>query len=229
MQYVRGNIFRGTLAFLRRRITPINRIMKMRKPKDDPYQTAVITKSLAAHAGYPQRGQDNPLRRRIGTVQERELDVIQSPHVVYRLEDSALGAGSYGVDYRYPLLDIRLLQFCLNLPTEQKFKHGIARRMIRLATIGVLPEMVRTRSDKSRATVPTVHIRMVRDKDALIVKLETSQKSTQLGTYANLNPLIEYLGLLEAETQPDAGINANTVMRAIQLGIWLENNDMPAS
>ena len=121
---------------------------------------------------YPQRYFKYPTRPFSGSVKQREFQVIHSPHILYRLEDSALGAASYGVDYRYPLLDIRLLQFSLSLPLGQKFRQGIKRRMVRETMQGVLPDKIRLRHDKSRATIPTVRQRYVYDKEKLLALME---------------------------------------------------------
>lgn len=131
--------------------------------------------------GYPARQTDNPDRLNCGTMRERELYAVTSVGAALRIRDSAIGAASYGVDYRYPMLDIRLIQYCLDLPPQQKRRDGVQRRMLRLATQGILPDPLRLRSDKTGATVPTAHMRVYNDQ-AMLGNLA----DTPIGTGNNL-------------------------------------------
>ena len=56
-----------------------------------------------------------------------------------RIEGWAASGARHGIEYRYPLLDRRLLAFALSLPPEQ-FRHGQwARWLMRRATSAILP------------------------------------------------------------------------------------------
>ena len=211
------------LAFIKKLTPRLSRTFDTIRGRTKPFVSKIITYELACQTGYPLRGQANPTRHRVGTVKEQELDAILSPHVVFRLEDSALGASSYCVDYRYPLLDIRLLQFCLDLPTNMKVKNGINRRMIRLATTGTLPEMVRTRNDKSKSTVPTVHKRLIHDKKILLAHLNESQIASQLGTYIDVTSLKDRIIKIAPENISDSDVTLGTILRSILLNIWLSD------
>ena len=55
---------------------------------------------------------------------------------------------AHSIEARVPFLDYRLVEFTLGLPEEQKLEGGITKRVLRDAMRGVLPEEVRTRTDK---------------------------------------------------------------------------------
>lgn len=60
---------------------------------------------------------------------------------VSRLEDCSLAAASYGLEYRWPLLDVRLVRFYLSLPLSQKLGPNMGTRYLhRRVMAGLLPE-----------------------------------------------------------------------------------------
>ncbi len=98
---------------------------------------------------------------------ERQLQKIGHQHVSQRLEYSYAAAAQYGVQYRYPLLDIRLLQLCLSFPAWTKNRPGMDRYLFRQAITGLVPEEIRLRSDKSGAVIPHMFLRLQKDKELL--------------------------------------------------------------
>lgn len=59
-------------------------------------------------------------------------------------------AAQFKVEPRYPFFDRRLVEFCLALPAEQKFKDGWNRSILRRSVGGVLPEQIRWRKSKAK-------------------------------------------------------------------------------
>ncbi|MBW4574229.1 MAG: lasso peptide isopeptide bond-forming cyclase [Aphanothece sp. CMT-3BRIN-NPC111] len=55
---------------------------------------------------------------------------------------------AFGIEYRHPFTDKRLVEFCLALPAEQKFHQGITRAVMRRGLAHVLPEIVQQRRGK---------------------------------------------------------------------------------
>lgn len=76
-------------------------------------------------------------------INEFALEMSWSPSLTARLEHSSLMAASYGLEYRWPMLDIRLLQWFLSIPSEQKIgPGGVGRYLHRRAMRGILPESI---------------------------------------------------------------------------------------
>ncbi|MGB1249575.1 MAG: asparagine synthase-related protein [Candidatus Promineifilaceae bacterium] len=74
-------------------------------------------------------------------------------HLTYRMEHWATAGAERGLTYRYPLLDQRLLEFCLGLPANQFYQDGWPRRLIRRVLDDVLPENLlwtKTKQDPAR-------------------------------------------------------------------------------
>ena len=76
------------------------------------------------------------------TLREVEWSFLQGPNsheVRMRIEYSSIVAKKMGFDYRYPLLDPKLLEFFLKLPLEQKRHQGVGRYMMRRYLANVMP------------------------------------------------------------------------------------------
>ena len=91
------------------------------------------------------RREVKPLRRAvvraIGT-RRTQLRLLHHGHLSERMEGWAASGACRGVEYRYPLLDRRVLEFALGLPPEQ-YRHGkTGRWLMRRAFDSVLPPEV---------------------------------------------------------------------------------------
>ncbi|MBF4475775.1 lasso peptide isopeptide bond-forming cyclase [Methanobacterium formicicum] len=54
----------------------------------------------------------------------------------------------FSIELRHPFFDKRLIEFCLGIPTEQKFNNGWDRISMRRAMSGILPKEIQWRRDK---------------------------------------------------------------------------------
>lgn len=69
------------------------------------------------------------------------------------LEESAALARMDGVERRHPFYDVRLLDYCINLPADQKLRDGWTRSILRRALRDDLPQAVSRRVDKADLSV----------------------------------------------------------------------------
>ena len=68
----------------------------------------------------------------------------------YPLELMDKIAGAASIEPRYPFFDLRLIEFCLALPLEQKISNGWTRIVLRRAMETILPPEIQWRSDKGK-------------------------------------------------------------------------------
>ncbi|NCT57268.1 MAG: asparagine synthetase B family protein [Legionella sp.] len=87
-----------------------------------------------------------------------------APFVSTRLENCTLMAASYGIEYRWPLLDPQLIQCFLSIPSSEKYKQGIGRYLHRKAIAGIVPDNITWKASKymgervtSRKNNPTLN------------------------------------------------------------------------
>lgn len=65
------------------------------------------------------------------------------------MEETSHLAAMDGVERRHPFYDVRLLNYCLALPVDQKLSDGWTRSILRRSLRDVLPREVRDRTDKA--------------------------------------------------------------------------------
>lgn len=75
------------------------------------------------------------------------------PHTSKRIESENLSALAFGLEYRYPMTDIRVLQYMLSIPMEEKISTDMSRKTFRLATKGHIPDSIRLRDDKNSGSL----------------------------------------------------------------------------
>jgi len=77
------------------------------------------------------------------------IRAINYPIWEYGIEMIETHALEQGIEMRFPFFDLRLIEFCVCLPLEEKNKNGINRHILRKAMKGIVPEKILNRLDKS--------------------------------------------------------------------------------
>lgn len=114
-----------------------------------------------------QRLGDQYIRERRDFLAMRQVDRIMHPHLPQRLEYCYAAASQYGIEYRYPLLDVDLIETYLAFPSWIKQRHGINRYAFRQAIKEFVPEAIRLRNDKSGSTIPQTYYCLAKEGDQI--------------------------------------------------------------
>jgi len=117
------------------------------------------------------------------------IENISHSHVSQRLEYCYHTAKSYGIEYRYPLLDIKLIEFYLSMPSHLKNSNERGRFAIRKAIEGIVPKKIQWREDKSGSTIPTVYSRFLKDKEYIGDIIKRSKKNLRVLKYLDIDKL----------------------------------------
>ena len=96
-------------------------------------------KWLATH-GRDTRLKPNP--------RQNELEMIMRQTNVRSFDWMSIEAQRFGIDIRHPFTDLRLLEFCMNVPTEIKVSNGYRRGLIRSYLDGKVDEKITWRRSK---------------------------------------------------------------------------------
>jgi asparagine synthase (glutamine-hydrolysing) len=164
-----------------------------------------------------------PLRPYWGTIGARERSVISSPHIGHRAQDSAVGAGSLGFEYAYPMLDLRLVEFCLRLPDRLKLHPGGQRRtLIRSAMSGRLPDRVRLRDDKSWASVPFAISRFFAEAGDFMALFERHRSDPAVAAFVDMDFVIDELRQFAASAGNVGQLSVRQFHRIAQVCLWQE-------
>ncbi|MDF1573603.1 MAG: asparagine synthase-related protein [Bacteroidales bacterium] len=113
-------------------------------------------------------------------VKRRQYKRLMHPNISYRLETSYLLSKTHGIEYRYPFLDVRLIEFFFSLPSKYNYEDGIGRHLFREAMNGILLDELRLRRDKTSATIPYVLYRVVKDESIFRLLIEEGRENNKI-------------------------------------------------
>jgi asparagine synthase (glutamine-hydrolysing) len=159
------------------------------------------------------------------SLQEKNIERVTHPHVSQRLEYCSLIARKYGIEYRYPFLDKRLIECYLALPTRLKARNGIGRYAIRKAIEGIVPEKIQWRNDKSGATIPTVFMRMIKDKEEILEIIHHAKSNNLITKYIDLDQYEKwFLSFCKRSEVKQKNINPGAFYNYLKLILFIEQN-----
>jgi asparagine synthase (glutamine-hydrolysing) len=116
------------------------------------------------------------------------ISKITRPYTSLRFETETLHALRYNVESRFPMADIRLLDFMLRLPPTLFRPEENKRQFIRNALGAILPDAVRYRKDKSSAVVP-----YYKYKNAVFINQLLAAKPVLTSNMVNTDKIAERL------------------------------------
>ncbi|MBN1294731.1 MAG: asparagine synthase (glutamine-hydrolyzing) [Candidatus Latescibacteria bacterium] len=141
-----------------------------------------------------------------------ELFTVSSLPALLRYEDRNSMACS--VEARLPFLDHRLVSFMFSLPPEQKIRDGWTKHIMRKTLHGIIPESIRTRTDKIGFTTPEA--RWFRQDLLPFIRNTLNSETTKKRGFYDIPKLI-YL----VNRHASGKINASkTLWRALNCELW---------
>jgi len=111
-----------------------------------------------------------------------------------RIESEQLAGKHWHIEYRYPLADIRLLQYVLSLPMEEKISASMNRKIFRVSMKKYLPDSIRLRDMKHKGSLkPIASFKPKAHKPELIEYLKDVQAtgSAPFLNFENVNKWIK--------------------------------------
>ncbi len=122
----------------------------------------------------------------------RQLYRINMEHLPQRMEYCYTAAAQYGIEYRYPLLDVNLVLACLAFPARLKQHQGTNRYLFRESIKGFVPEVIRQRNDKSGTTIPHTYYSLIREKESILAMVNECRGQYQLEEIFDLSRFPEW-------------------------------------
>jgi len=203
-------------------------ISSLRKVKPwwyDKYNNLAFNKDFAIRMDINSRYFSSYKNIKSSSTQEINITRITHPHVSQRLEYCALAARKHGIEYRYPFLDKRLVEFYLSIPPRLKAQNGIKRYAIRKAIEGLLPKEIQWRNDKSGATIPTVFMRTLKDKDEIFGIIQQAKSNKRITKYIDLDKYEKWFNqLLERSINKKQNVNPGAFYNYLKLILYIEKH-----
>ncbi len=116
------------------------------------------------------------------------------PHTSRRIESETLAGLRFKVEYRYPMTDIRLLQYVLSIPMEQKINLTTNRLLFRRAMKGLVPDSIRLRDMKYKGSLKTTQlVNSVKFEQASKIALWKNIKAANAAPFMNQDLVDKYI------------------------------------
>ena len=100
---------------------------------------------------------------------------------------------NFNINYRYPLLDIDLIELFYSIPDHLKGDNNVSRKIFREAAKGYIPESIRFKTEKGGPSNPS-HM-TIKSRDSLIVierlKESTSNPNHKIHDYVDMERLLK--------------------------------------
>jgi asparagine synthase (glutamine-hydrolysing) len=161
---------------------------------------------------YPARDPARPQATR------RHYDAFVNPFTTIALETDDLVAAAYGIEKRYPFLDLRLIRFAYGLPSAEKVRGGWSRSILRRSLSATVPAMVSWRTDKGDLSHWLMHAVSGADSDRLRRMIE--ENGEEMRPYVDLDRLRETLDDAIAHR---CSIRFVAAWQSLSLGLWLRS------
>lgn len=124
------------------------------------------------------------------------------------------------VEGRYPFFDRRLMEFCVSLPSNQKFRHGFSRAILRNAMKDILPVKIQQRVNKANLGF-NFKRRLLEDDRETLEKVINQPHSIE--PYVNL-PVLR--GAYDCYSQnPLSDKESLYVLSGVTLALWLNQSN----
>jgi len=193
------------------------------------YRSTALQKGLARKYRMKQRFIDSncyPHRAGVRGIQHFR---IMYPNIPERIEATYLLAQEYGIEYRYPFLDVKLLEYFYSLPSDYKFRDGMGRYLYRKALKENLPEKIRMRTHKGGNTIPYVFDRVLKDEEKFREIIDEGRLKNQYHyvDYKKLHDMLDSFKKMGALKQQDYGLREfQSAMSVLILQKWQREGKM---
>ena len=164
------------------------------------------------------------------SVRQKHWQSITGGVLALNLEAVDRCAAAFGLEIRHPFLDRRLVEFCLAVPSEQKFRKGFGRVIMRQGLHNILPEMIQWRGDKANMGANFINGLLNINRPLFEQALETHKHS--ILSYINLDSWQTSWQRLQDYPESNQKINSTTkdnlvVWRATVLALWFQRRSKP--
>jgi len=131
------------------------------------------------------------------SVRENQLSRFYQGHLQNRIDSWQSSSFADRIEYRYPLLDKRIVEFALGIPEELFRKNGYGRYLFRKSTQRFLPDKVCWWNDKSEPVRVSKLFDLMKEAN---VRWSTSiDDKNAINSYINLDTLLSYIEKTERE------------------------------
>jgi asparagine synthase (glutamine-hydrolysing) len=145
------------------------------------------------------------------------------PFVPTRMENCTLMAAGRKIEYRWPMLDVRLVRLFLAIPSEENFYRGMGRYLHRRAIDGMVPKLVTWKQSKDMGTF----LRPSQEEMSHRLQLDVAALHPILSEYIDLERLqrqVEQFSSLHSNIPDERrGQFTSNIRTTMALNAWLRH------
>ncbi len=130
-----------------------------------------------------------PVQRERPGARRNQLELLAHGHIPTRAEWWATEAPESGLDYRYPMLDRRLVEFSLGLPPQFYFRSGWSRYILRRALEGIVPSLVQWNWNKAEAVRLAYVLTLQREWHRQVLRPLMAEVLSDYKCFESLDPI----------------------------------------
>lgn len=168
----------------------------------------------------------SPASQTADTAQAEHWQSLTTGLLTFVLELLDRAAAAFSLEARHPFMDKRLIEFCLAVPAEQKFRQGWTRMILRQALADVLPDRIQWRGGKTSMTPNFLHGVLTADRK--IFDEIVDHPPQEIERYIDVTILQNAYTRLISD-QPVKNTDIMTVWRATILALWFRDNAAASS
>ncbi|GAB4523029.1 MAG: lasso peptide isopeptide bond-forming cyclase [Pleurocapsa sp.] len=185
-------------------------------PSADDYE--LVNPIFAQKVDLSQRIQTLSPDRLFLTAREEHWLSLTTGLYPFAMEIADKATAKKSLEARYPFFDRRLMEFCLAIPLEQKFRQGYPRAILRHAMNNILPPEIQWRVSKGR--LGSNFQRNLLNYQSQILEGVVSDRTIE--PYVNMSNLNSAYNRYGIRGQPDPGDDIS-VFNSTLLSLWLNN------
>ncbi|BAZ43116.1 putative asparagine synthase [Chondrocystis sp. NIES-4102] len=211
--------------YVRDRFIPLPLLQIWRKrniKKPQLLPKAIIAQELIARTNFQdlltqELHQQQQYIEHISTAKESHYYALLSRGITIGLEEDHAAATAFGIEPWFPFTDIRLTDFCLSIPLQQKLSQGFTRNIVRRALSGYLPDKIRLRHDKGNLSAGFHYGLINFERD--IFDNTVAECSSLIEPYIDLKAFKQQY---QQYISNPGGNNIPSVLLAVELALWLK-------
>lgn len=154
--------------------------------------------------------------------QEHHRRNISHPLQPYMLGFLERLGSHFSTILRFPYFDKRIIDFCVGLPSNEKFCQGYNRSIVRRSLAEYLPKVISERKTKTDFSSNLINAFSVTDREWISNSLDTLSSSTY--SYINIKFLEDCISNFFNINSKLRQVDLYPVIRVISLNKWLEKN-----
>tara|TARA_B100001109_G_scaffold255628_1_gene259625 strand:- start:841 stop:2721 length:1881 start_codon:yes stop_codon:yes gene_type:complete len=214
------------LSFLIRQLTPINSFSLSKKPLGY-YRLNLIDNKIVSHKRLRSIIKQNKQKLLPKSIKEYQLMRLNHPRFNASYENQEILARANKIEYRYPMLDLKLLQLAFHMPQQLTIKENVNRFAFRTMIGEILPkEIVWNLTKKRIFNVPSVYQRIDKDRNELLKMLDSIDINSEKNKWFRIKKSKKIISEFRTDLQHISNLQLNSILYFLILVQFLKRENI---